>query len=584
MKRHVIRLKSLGVLLGLFALAAACAAEDPTSTPTARATNTPAPTATATATVTPQVGGPVATPTATRTATPTATAAAEDTMMVIQRGGSLVHVKRAGPNTFDPHAAVAAVDLFYISQFYSTILMNPKDADLVCDLCTDWSLENGGKTLVINLRKDATFADGTSVTAKDVAYSLKKMIGEIDGLASTRCGGMKDYYVTDRDPHEVVDTYTLKIHLASPSPAYPVYLAASYCGIVKENATRDDMKTSPNGSGAFLVDSWDFGSEMTLVARQDFWKDGLPYLNSVRLPQIPDSTAATGAVLTGRADRSRVGRGPDFWPSYEKFVAEAKGVWLEELCQCFGGPTMSVQKPPFDNKKLRQALNLALSRESMIASLLNGRGVPSLYMPVNWIGARSGEEIWNKIPGWGTGAKKEQEIQQAKQLVIDAGYSDGIDVNVILGGYSTQNEWASIELAPVGIRLVLGGAIDRATRYQKMADLDYQMSYQLYAFGNPDPDIMLGNHFVTGASRDWSGYTSPQVDALHLQQRQELDITKRIALVREAEDIILEAMPIAPIPDQQFDFLQAWYFMGYDHAIGEYFHKRFEWIYDGRVQ
>ena len=558
---------SLGVISAI--LLASCAGDDPTATPT------PSPTATSRP-------GPVAspTPTSTRVPTPTNTPVLRD--FGVKRGGSLTSAERRDPPSFDPHVASGAIDLFYISQLYSGLLWNKRGAELLCDLCETWKLENSGLTHVFGLRDNATFADGTPVRAKDVIYSLRKMTGEIaDHAASPKCGTLGKYFRAN-EPFEAPDELTVKINLAAPAPAFPKFLAMNFCGIVKKGATSDELKTESMGSGAFVVKKWDTGSEVVYEARTNWWKDGLPYLDEFVVSIVPDTTARSSAVLTGRIDRTRVSGSPDFRTQYDQFVKDGKGEFIDEPLMAVWGFGLNTSQPPLDNKMLRHAINLALDREDENQSVKNGFGVASLYQPRLWPGARKPADIWDKIPGWGTGANKQAEIEQAKQLVIDAGYPNGIDLK-ILTGIGGQAEWLTTQLPRAGMT----GTIvkeDRAPLFQRYYDLDYELFSWALITGFPEPDQWIATFFLTGGSFNFMGFSDPNVDRLFIEQSKELDAQKRIQLATQVEDIVLEAMPWVPLADSASSYLQWWYVDGYDNGLGEFFRDRAEKLYDGRIQ
>ncbi len=497
------------------------------------------------------------------------------------------------PTSFDPHLASIAADLPASGNLYSYLLLNRKEYELVCDLCTSWSLEAGGKTMVFNLVKNASFEDGSPLTSKDVVYSLKKMIGQVDGVISPRCGILKEYIADVKEPFEAADAYTVKIHLTNPSGAVAPSLAMLYCAIHKDGTTRAAVQTKPNGSGPFRIGKWDKGSLFQLVPTPNYWKKdatgvALPYIDRLEIQIILDPTARLAATLTGRVDRgSASGLGPDQWKLFQAFVDQGKGSWRFEYGKLMGGAIMNVTKPPFDNKKLRQAVNLALDRKSGTAILYNGRAQPALYQSQDWTGARTPEEIWDKVPGWGTGAKKQQEIEQAKQLMKDAGLGGGL--SVIQNGANWEdyhillNEWMSPQLGRIGVNTTIK-LLDRGPFTPKMASLDYALNAYIYGYAQSDPDEFLGAYFITGAARNWTGFSDRRIDDLYRQQKAEGDPQKRNALVRQAEDILLDEMPIAPMPARAGDSLLWWYWKGwYETNIG-YTQDRYEYSYDGRVQ
>ncbi len=595
-KMKWLQLRFLGGILAALSvlLAVACgAAAEPTPTAVAIPTPTqaaPVPTATPTR-VAP---GPVATPTATSTPTPKPSPTAEAVTTKVKRGGVLRDSTASDPSSFDPHLASIAADIPANGNVYSYLLLNTKDYELVCDLCTTWSLDDGGKTMVFNLVKNAFFEDGSPLTSKDVVYSLKKMIGQVDGVISPRCGILKEYIANVKEPFEAADAYTVKIHLTNPSQAVAPSLAMLYCAILKDGTTRAAVQTKPNGSGPFRIGKWDKGSSFQLVPTPNYWKKDangvtLPYLNGLEIKIILDPTARLAAALTGRVDRgSASGLGPDQWKLFQDFVNKGNGTWrATSISKLMGGAIMNVTKPPFDNKKLRLAVNLALDRRSGTEILYNGRAAPALYQSSDWPWARTPEEIWDKVPGWGTGAKKQQEIEQAKQLMKEAGYPNGL--SVIQNGANWEdyhillNEWMSPQLGRIGVNTQIK-LLDRGPFTPKMASLDYALTAYIFGYAQSDPDEFLGAYFITGAARNWTGFSDRRIDDLYVKQKAEGDPQKRNILVRQAEDILLEEMPIAPMPARGSDSILWWYWKGsYDTSIG-YTAGRYEFSYDGRVQ
>ena len=555
-----ISVGSLGVVSAI--VMASCAGEDPTATPR------PGVTAIPTSTATPPPGV---------TATPTTAPG------TIKRGGSLSRGHTGGPNTFDPTSTNSYLTLMAVEQLYSQLLQNRVGTELECDLCESWSLEGNGTVHVFKLRSNATFQDGTPVRAKDVIYTLRKVAGEIAGEPkSFRCAPMGQY-LRSIDPYETPDELTVKLHLRYSSSAFPKYLAMGYCGIIKEGDTSETLKGEPNGSGAFIIKSYDPGSHIDFEANPNYYKAGLPYLDTYRVPFIPDRDAASVAVLTGRVDKSHILPGTrDSRQEYQRFVDEGKGRWHQEPCLCMWGGNMNVTKPPLDNKKLRHAINLAMDRTDYTESRLDGRGLPALYQQALWVGARSPEEIWDKIPGWGTGAKKQLEIEQAKQLVIDAGFPNGLEVS-IMAHRASYVEWLGTQLPRVGIDATLD-VRDRADMFLRVDNREYNIFSYAWISGYSEPDVWISTFFVTGGGSNNSGYSNPVVDQLFLEQSSETDLQKRIQLGRQIEDIILADMPLAPLPDKVFDFIEWDHYKGYQNGLGESFHDKAEWIYDGRMQ
>ncbi len=516
-------------------------------------------------------------------------------MTKIKQGGVLRAGVENDPSGFDPMINAFATDAQVGSQLYSYLLVNLVGAEVTCDLCTSWKLEDGGKTMLFNLNKDAFFEDGSKVTAKDVVYSLKKWIGEIDGVVSPRCGVIKEYLATDiKEPLEAVDANTLKIHLSSPSAAVPDYMTMPFCEILKDGTTSKDLQQKSNGSGPFRVTKWDKGASVRLARTPNYWKKdangvALPYLDGLEFVVVRDAEAMRAAVVTGRLDRggNLRGAGPDAVKLFQEFEKQGKGAIVWKKAESVAGVILNVAKPPFDNPRLRQAVNLVLDRKSQSAIMFDDRTFPSLYIPPNYPGARTPEEVWNIMPGWGTGAKKQQEIDQAKQLMKDAGYGDGLSMTISCAGYSvvyrTLAEWSITQFQRIGIKADLKCYDSSATFFPVMSSLSYSAAAYLYGYGLPEPDIMLGSYFITGANRNWSGVSDPRIDAIFPKVKSEVDPQKRIKLVREAEDILLGIGPWGNVTVDFGGTLLWTHWKGWAPTHSQYDYN-YERSYDARVQ
>jgi len=552
-------------LLGLFLVACSSGEAGTPAKPSVKAV----PTATATM---------ISVPSVVDTPTPTSTKAAYPDPS-IKRGGSLI---RAHYNTltFDPTGSSSYRDLMYVEQFYSSLLQNRIGTELECDLCESWTIEDDGKTHVFKLHAGATFSDGTPLTTKDVIYSLNKIAGKIEGeVQSYRCAPMGLYLDPD-NPYEAVDDTTLKIHTKYASSAFAKFLGMGYCGIIKDGTKKADLKNKPNGSGAFIMGDWDVGSQMTFEANPNYFRAGLPYLDTFVVPVI-SRTAQKPAVLTGRIDKSHIlSASPDSWAEFEAFEKEGKGIWHKEPCLCIWGATLNVTAPPFNDIRLRRAVNLAMDRSSHHATATLGRPLMSLYQQAWWPAARQPEEIWNKYPGWGTGANKEAERAAAAQLIKDAGYPDGLKIRVL--GVIAQ-EWLGSQLSKVGFDVQLEPA-DYTTQATRVNNREYDIFSWAWISGYSEPDVWIGTFFKTGGGSNNSGYSDPYVDQMFDTISREKDPVLRNMLIREVEDYILEAMPLAPTSDKFFDFIQWDHYKGYQNGLGESFHDASVWLYDGRVQ
>ncbi|MDO8751721.1 MAG: ABC transporter substrate-binding protein [Dehalococcoidia bacterium] len=533
-------------LIPLLAFILACGpGEQPTPTPVPTATKAPTatPTAAPAATATPTRPGPAATPTPTTTgpvATPTPTTAPPPSPSPTgKRGGALVIGARQLAANYDSQVISNNPTVGNMAPLYTNLLYNPEGDAIVCEICVNeqFQLENAGKTMAFNIKPGIKFHNGQEMTSADVKYSLEKMTGQIDGVASPRCGFIKEYI----DNIQAPSRYALRINLVRPSPAIIKALTMMFCVIYPAGTTRAQLQSDAYGSGPFIAKEKLVGSHMRYERNPNYFKPGLPYLDSITVRQAADDTAVGTAFLAHRLDVMVQAEAVQ-WTQFEKLEARGEIASVRILEKRFIGMGALVSKPPFDNLKMRQAVTLAIDRSEFGKAIFDDLYVASVIFSPETGWGRPESEMWDVVPGWGKGAKKQQEIEQAKKLLAEAGYS-GLDVEIMsspnsAGGSVVSDELVGAMLGKIGIRTKIKFETT-AVRDLRLLNGEWTLSQAAGTMSTGDPDEFLGGYFITGASRNWYAYSNKEVDQLFLQMSSEQDPVKRKQLVRQMEDIIM---------------------------------------------
>src|SRR5699024_8822858 len=256
------------------------------------------------------------------------------------------------------------------------------------------------KTWTVKLREGLKFSDGSPLTAEDVAYTFKRVTNPDDPKA-----GAEALSKLDRSKIEVKDELTTVFHFNKPFSVFPEAVAYYAMGIV---STGYDPK-DPVSSGPFKLKSFTPGKQSTFVRNENYWREGEPYLDAVTIIDFPDDTARVNALLGGQVDAI------DQLPLGQVKVVEAdpKFEVLESPSGSWLPFTMRVDKPPFDDPKVRKAFRLIVDREQMIEQVLDGHGTigNDMYAP---LGECYPEDI----------EQRTQDIDKAKELLAEAGQSD----------------------------------------------------------------------------------------------------------------------------------------------------------------
>ncbi|MFN3974941.1 MAG: ABC transporter substrate-binding protein, partial [Dehalococcoidia bacterium] len=455
--------------------------------------------------------------------------------------------------------------VYYLAKFYNNLLWNPGEDEIECDVCTDWKVQDGGKTLVFNLRRDVKFHDGKPLLAKDVAYSHNKMMGLVDGVVSPRSGLLKEYV----EKIETPDDYTVVFRLYRPAPIIPRLLIIGFSGIFPEGTTRADLVKGPRGSGPFMLKEAIQGSVMRTVKNPNYFKAGKPYLDGIDIYQIRDTNTVLASFFTNRLDFIRASPPPDQQPRWDSMKQRAQIQDYEFLTGCTPqGININAGRAPLNDIRVRQAINLAIDRKAYIEAVHFGRAKPGGLFSAGGFTQRSEGDFWDKIPGFGTGANKEKEREQAKKLLAEAGFPQGLEIPQMVRNtteYMRQGEFLAGELAKVGIRAKIE-IVDASQINERGPRVDYHIWSYWFCRTTTDPDELWGSYFLTGGNRNWFGYSNKEFDQLFLQQSQELDPAKRIAMSRQLEEIIRRDLPIADLAEQTGHHAWWSYVKGYRFA------------------
>ncbi len=530
----------VGVLAAVGMLAAvACAGADEDTTPTA--TMDPGET-------------PVAQPTATTETMP-------DPMDDQARRGGLMRFNGSeDPVSFDAHTATSGAHTTHNAMLNANLVWNPDSSELVGDGAESWELSSDGMTWTFVLKDNVRYhtgyepaheRDGTLMTAADVAYSMRKIMGLEDGVVSARSGWMKEFVdITRADGGlSVVDDRTVKFHMDKPLAALADLLAIGFSAVYPDGVTRDMLQTRPYGAGPFKLKNFQRGALWEYEANPDYFKPGLPYMDEMQHVNIRGTEVSQAALITNQIDYTGGLPTLDNTPIYNRLQDEGKIVVRPFTSSCRPqGVNMNSTAPPFDDFRLRRAVHLAVNREDYINVVHLGldRAVPALVLDTNGVWGRSADEIW-AMEGFARGDAKAAEIAEAAAIVEEL-YPGGLDIEMMVRDSSTymrQGEFIAGELTKVGIRPNLQ-IMNSAQLFPAAESLNYQIWAYIFCQTTMTPEEMYSSYFVTGGSRNWLGYGEQDLDTKFFQMAAAPTFEERHRLGRELEDMIVEDLPFAP--------------------------------------
>jgi peptide/nickel transport system substrate-binding protein len=363
-------------------------------------------------------------------------------------------------------------------------------------------------TLVLN---DADWSNGKPVTADDVIYSFKRVFDKKLPPASSLP------YLDDSGLKKI-DDKTVEFDLSYPTVVFPDALTSPTMAIVPVGFN----PKKPIGSGPFVLAKNDPGTRLDFTANTHYFKKGQPGVDKLSLVSFPDSTALTNALVGGQID---VASSID--PSQVPVVKAAGSAY-----KVFDYPTtgtltwqMNVKQKPFDNPLVRQALRLAVDRPQLIKQVFSGY-------------AKIGNDIFEPTdPGYTTLPQRKQDIAKAKDLLAQAGYPNGVDVDLTAAPIQSTadrlNEVFVQQVAAAGFRVTFH-KVDEATYY---GDAYGTYPLSLSFWGQLSIFDQAAFTIVNDAPYNATKFQDDEYNSLYEKAVRTVDDSARIALVHKMQTI-----------------------------------------------
>ena len=488
------------------------------------------------------------------TETPTAAAADESTPEAgaestpaasdgdAKSGGTLRWFLTDDPPDLDPHMQTTSSLQWISGMCYNGLLKydvgpgnGPESVEAatpVPDLAESYEVSDDGLTYTFVVRQGIKFHDGTDMTTEDVAFSLNRI--RSDGAEFQR-----SYAFTPVESVEATDETTVTVTMTEPYAAFINQVATAYTRIAPQHVIEEngDMKQVMVGTGPFKLDSYQRGQNFVFVRNEDYWEEGIPHLDSIEITIMPDNSTQLAAFTAGQIDIYD----PPNYAQIETLQDTLPDIVVNEWAQ-FGlaGIGCNVSVAPFDDVRVRQALFLAINQDQIIEIVMTGHGAKQRAVPAAYTG-------WvvpfEELP-FGGG----RDVERAKELLAEAGYPDGFDVQCKTVYRYTQQEAtvATEQLKEIGVNMEI---ID--VEYGAFLEARNSGDFELIAFGlSPFGDIedFTKALYHTESSRNYGGWGNEELDELFAQGSQELDVSARQEIFSEVQHILAENCWVIDLP------------------------------------
>lgn len=460
---------------------------------------------------------------------------------------TLVYGRGGDSTSLDPITTTEGETFKVTENIFETLLQyGDQDTTINPGLAEKWDVSEDGLTYTFNLRQGVKFHDGTDFNAEAVVFNFNRWMSgnEDDFPYYTMFGGYKGEEGHVIKEVTAVDEHTVKFVLTRPQAPFLKNLAMSPFGIASPAAVEkfgDKFRENPVGTGPFKFVEWKQNDTITLEKNTEYWQEGLPKLNKVIFRVIPENTARLNALSNGEIDVMDGLNNSD-----EATVkANANLQVIERPSMNVGYIGLTTTRKPFDNKLVRQAINHAVDKKSIIKAFYGGKADEAVNpMP-------SSIEGYNEeIKGY------EYDLDKAKELLAEAGYADGFEIDLwampVARPYMPEAqkvaEVIQESLSKIGVTAKIQ-SVDWATYLDKAAKGEFDMFMLGWTGDNGDADNFLYTLLDKDSigSNNYSQYSSDELHDVLIQAQTESEPSKRNELYKKAQEIIHDDAPWVPL-------------------------------------
>ncbi len=444
------------------------------------------------------------------------------------------------PVSLDPHAANDGNSLYVMNAMYDTLVSLDTNLELQPALAE--SFEQIEDTVwEAKIREGVKFHDGSELNAEVVKANL-------DRVLDPDIGSPLAFLFDMIESVEVTGEYTVEITTAFPFSALPLHLAhpgghiislesieADYEAIENGEDPFASVNENPVGTGYFKYEDRTHGENITLVKNEDYWGEEAQ-VDSVTFKVVPEDLTRIAELETGEANIIYPVNANDI-----EQIDNTEGTHVKQSDSSnltYIG--MNTEREPFDDARVRRAIAMAIDNEQIIEGVTDGVALPAKGPLAPTVIGYS--EALTPI---------ENNLEEAEQLLAEAGYEDGFTATIAANDRTTSDiaEIAQAQLSEIGIELEIE-MMETGAYLEVTANGETDMHVGSWGTVTLDADYGLYPMFHSenaGAPGNRSFFSNEEVDNLLEQARQTTEEEERLELYAQAQQIIIDEAPIVPV-------------------------------------
>ena len=427
-------------------------------------------------------------------------------------GGSVVFGMTQDLASLDPHIDTDAGTRDVVFNLYEGLVKPTSDGDIVPAVASEVQISDDAKVYTFTLREGITFHDGTPVTVEDVKYSIDRY-AEIQGESSAFS------IVSDV---EIKDEKTIVVNLKE---SYSEFLPMMTVAIVPQ--ANEDLIGNPIGTGPFKFVSYTPGQKIVMEKYEGYWKEGVPSLDKAEFKFIADVDTAFVELQAGTIDIMKY-----LTAAQVQTLGDSYNI-VEGNMNLVHGMFLNSAYEPLGNTKVRQAICYAVDRDAINNFIFGGKSkiIGSHFIPtLGKYYEPQAETVYTYDPA------------KAKELLAEAGYPDGFDLEITVpSSYSQHVDTSQIiaeQLNQVGINTTINQVEWSTWLEETYREGNFQATVIGFDGTLAPSDLIM--KYRTGDSKNFMHYSNEEFDKVFTEAYETIDDAKKVELYKQAQMILAE--------------------------------------------